>query len=206
MGDGVRGFEGCARVCAVRGLMVERRVLSCRWVMVLAVLGALGSGRVAAQEQTTTVILVRHAEKEAEPAADPPLTAEGAARAAALIDAVGDAGISAIFATQYARTKKTAEPIASRLGLQVEALAAGGDLKAYAAGVAGRIRSRHAGQTVLVVGHSNTVPAIVEALGGKASAIQDHEYDHLFIVRIGGAGEAKVVHVRYGAPSVPPAG
>ena len=61
---------------------------------------------------------------------------------------------------------------------------------------------KHAGHTVLVVGHSNTVPAIVAALGAKRpAAICDPEYDNLFIVTIAADGKAAVVHAKYGAPT-----
>jgi broad specificity phosphatase PhoE len=61
---------------------------------------------------------------------------------------------------------------------------------------------KHQGQTVLVVGHSNTVPAIVEALGAKRpGAICDSRYDDLFVVTIAGDGKANAVHAKYGEPS-----
>jgi phosphohistidine phosphatase SixA len=62
--------------------------------------------------------------------------------------------------------------------------------------VAARVREHGAG-TVLVVGHSNTVPAIVEALGAPAvGAIADDEYFHLFIVQISPAG-VRLIRSRY---------
>lgn len=193
------------RQASRRGLPVRRTsVESARRTRAFSVLGVvltiLAVRGAAAQQPVTTVILVRHAERAAEPAADPALTAEGSARAAALAEAVGAAGITAVFATQYVRTRQTAEPTAARLGLSVETLAAGGDLKAYAAGVAARIRSRHAGETVLVVGHSNTVPAVVEALGADPVPIATEEYDHMFIVQLRG-DDVRMVRVRYGKPS-----
>jgi len=55
---------------------------------------------------------------------------------------------------------------------------------------------------VLVVGHSNTVPAIVEALGAKRpAAICDSRYDDMFVVTIAGDGKANAVHAKYGEPS-----
>jgi hypothetical protein len=53
---------------------------------------------------------------------------------------------------------------------------------------------------VLVVGHSNTVPAIIEALGAvRPAPICDPEYDNLYVVTIGPDGKAGVVRAKFGA-------
>jgi broad specificity phosphatase PhoE len=163
--------------------------------------------RLSAQSsgQAMTVVVVRHAEKAAAPAADPPLTAAGEQRARDLLAAVRDAGVGAVITTQFARTRQTAQPTASALGLRVEvvpALAAA----THPSEVAAAVR-KHAGQTVLVVGHSNTVPAIIEALGAKRpAAICDSEYDNLYVVTIAADGKAGVIHSRFGVPSPADAG
>jgi broad specificity phosphatase PhoE len=122
---------------------------------------------------TTTVVLVRHAEKAAEPAADPPLTAEGAARAQALVDAVRGMPVTAIISTDFARTRATAAPLAARLGLTPEIVDA--RLRDHARLVAEGVLARHRGETVVVVGHSNTVPDIVQQLGGTRPAALGHD-------------------------------
>ncbi len=153
----------------------------------------------SAWAQKTTVILVRHAEKAAEPANDPPLTAEGRARAQALWRAVKDAGINAVITTQLARTVQTAAPTASQLHLTGEVVQAGG--ATHPVEVAAAVK-RHAGQTVLVVGHSNTIPAIIAALGApEPPAICDPEYDGLYVVQLDASGKATLLRTRYGAPS-----
>jgi hypothetical protein len=61
---------------------------------------------------------------------------------------------------------------------------------------------KHAGGTVLVVGHSNTVPAIVAALGApRPRDLCDSEYDQLFVVVIGDAGPPRLIRSRYGPAS-----
>lgn len=151
-----------------------------------------------AQSTVTTVIIVRHAEKAAEPAADPPLTAAGEARAKALLDAVRDAGVTAIITTDLLRTKATAQPAAGAFGITPEIVPA--RAPNHVQDVAAAVK-RHAGETVLVVGHSNTVPAIVAALGAKQpAAICDPEYDNIYIVRVS-AEKAGVVRSRFGEPS-----
>ena len=153
----------------------------------------------------TTVILVRHAEKAATPANDPPLTAEGEARARALVGVVRDAGVQAIMTTQFLRTRETARPAAEALHITPEVVNAGGP--DHAAEVARRIRTEHAGQVVLVVEHSNTIPAIIKALGAPEPApICDGEYDGLYTVMISKSGSVVEMKSRYGAPSAVGAG
>ena len=145
--------------------------------------------------QTTTVIVVRHAEKNAEPAADPALTPAGAVRADALVELVKDAGVQAVMSTQYQRTRMTAAPTAARLGLTTEIINAG-----PAKVLVDSLMARHKGQTVLVVGHSNTVPDIVAALGAaKPAALCDDAYDNAFVVTVLASGTASVTRLHYGA-------
>jgi broad specificity phosphatase PhoE len=158
------------------------------------------SSGVAAQRdnQAMTVIVVRHAEKAATPADDPPLTAAGEERAKDLLAAIRDAGVSAAITTQFARTKATAQPTVAALSLQTEIVTAG-SAASHPQDVAAAVR-KHAGHTVLVVGHSNTVPAIIEALGAKRpAAICDAEYDNLYVVTIAADGKAGVIHSKFGA-------
>ena len=101
----------------------------------------------------------------------------GKARAAMLAAMLGDSRIRAIYVTEYRRTQDTARPLAARLGLPARTVASGntGEL-------VGRLRGEHANDIVLVVGHSNTVPAIIKALGGPDVTVADDEFDNLFIV------------------------
>ena len=154
----------------------------------------------------TTIILVRHAEKAPAPADDPVLDSAGARRATMLLDAVRDAGIDAVYVTQLARTRLTAEPVLRHLGIAPVVVATGGGTTAHVRAIAGRIIAEQRGQTTLVVGHSNTVPLIVRALGGSAPAeLDDHEYDNLFIVTIPASGAATTLRARYGPPNPAPA-
>ncbi len=124
------------------------------------------------------VILTRHAER-ADGAAtmgssDPKLSVAGSARAEKLLAMLGDANIAAIFTTEYARTKDTAAPLAAKLRVAPEVVAA-----AQLNALIEKIKS-HPDDTVFVVGHSNTVPMIIKALGGPDVSIGDNEYDNLF--------------------------
>ena len=173
-----------------------------RLFTVLALVAALAAGAspIAAQAgQETTVLLVRHAEKAATPADDPPLTPAGEARARDLWTAIRDAGVSVVITTQFARTRQTAQPTASALGISPTVVPA--TSPTHIQEVVAEVR-RHPGKTVLIVGHSNTVPALVEALGAKRpGAICDSRYDDLFVVTVASDGKASAVHARYGEAS-----
>jgi broad specificity phosphatase PhoE len=124
------------------------------------------------------VILTRHAERADGQAtmgsSDPQLSEAGEARARKLAEMLADADVAAIFTTEYRRTKDTAAPLAARAKLTPEIVSA-----AQMAALVDKIKA-HADDTVFVVGHSNTVPAIIRALGGPAVSIADDEYNNLF--------------------------
>ncbi len=174
---------------------------------VLAALLAAAPARAGAQP--TVVIVVRHAEKAAAPANDPPLTAAGEARARALAAALADANVQAVLSTPTLRTTATAAPTAAARGLTTEIIPVAGGTPVHAAAVAAAIRQYHRGQTVLVVEHSNTVAAIVRALGGPSVPdLCDGQYASLFTLVFGDgpdAGAPRLVRSSYGAPDAPDA-
>ena len=153
----------------------------------------------AAQERATVVILARHAEKvTVDPNdRDPALTEAGQARARALAEALEGAGVDAVITTQYQRTRNTAKPLADALGITPTVIASGPTLLAQ---IAETIRTRHAGQTVLVVGHSNSIPGTIEALGGpKLPEICESQYANLFVMVLREGEAPTLVRSRYGA-------
>ena len=121
-------------------------------------LSACASLPMSSTPATVDFIVVRHAEKEtgADVGQDPALTAAGRVRAAAIAQALADAPVAAVYSTDYARTRETALPTARAHGLEVVTY----DAREPAETLAARLRASHATGTVLVVGHSNTVPAI----------------------------------------------
>ena len=176
---------------------------SVRNTMIALLAAMLPATAAAAQQQTgtTTVILVRHAEK-ADPgagmAADPPLSPAGEQRARDLVTALEGTRVDAIITTQFMRTKMTAQPLADARHLTPEVAPAGG--ADHAAAVAELIRTHHAGQTVVVVGHSNTVNAIIAALGGPRMAnLCDQSYGNLFTLVIPASGTPRLERRHYGA-------
>ncbi len=149
----------------------------------------------AAGQAPTTIFLVRHAEKAGEPTdRDPELSEAGRERAAALARVLGDAHISAIYSTPYIRTEKTAAPLAEKLGLEVTITPI---TRTFVADLVVTLQSQHAGETVLVVGHSHTVPQTITALGVPLENLEEHEYDWLFVVTLVD-GRASLTKLRYG--------
>lgn len=147
-----------------------------------------------------TFVVVRHAEKATDDPENPRLSGLGQARAAALAERLRDAPLVAAYATEFRRTQQTAQPAADAHRLPVTAYYARGP----ASEIAAQWKQAHATGTVLVVGHSNTVPDLVAALCGCVAApMDDSEYDRLSIVRIGGDGRATLEVGRYGASPIP---
>ena len=146
---------------------------------------------------TTTIILVRHAERPA--GADPDLNDAGRARAESLVVSLGRSNVAAIIHTQFKRTQQTAGPLAARLSLTPIVVTAGGTEAQHAAAVLEQIKA-FTGKTVVYVGHSNTVPAVIQALGiTPAQPLADSEYSNLFIVTRVGSGAATLIRAKYGA-------
>jgi broad specificity phosphatase PhoE len=163
--------------------MTTRRIVT---LLVAAVLGAAIQAR--AQD---SIILVRHAER-LDDSADSPLSAEGVRRAELLARMLDSVGVTAIYTTHFQRTVKTAEPLAKRLGLEITRD------DQPAAELMRKIRERHPKGTVLVVGHSNTLPDLLTALGSKTPVeIAAGDYDNLFIVMPRPASAPVVLRLRF---------
>jgi broad specificity phosphatase PhoE len=141
-----------------------------------------------------TVFLTRHAERAGGVGAmanDDPISPAGRERADLLARMLSDAGIQKIFVTEYKRTQETAAPLARKLNLAPQAIPG--------TGVVDAIRALKSG-AVLAVGHSNTLPEIITALGGPAiPKIADDEFDNLYILTIDGKN-VTLTRLHYGAP------
>ena len=165
--------------------------------VVLAAL-AIGAAVMAYRSATTTtIVLVRHAEKELVTISDPPLAQAGALRAERLAQMFGDVKsvgrLDAIYVTDTKRAQQTAAPLASRLGLR-PVVVPGADVVALSK----RVLRDHRGGRVLIVGHSNTVPQIVRKLSGMSIAeIGDDEYDNVYVVTVPSFGRSSVLGLKY---------
>ena len=135
------------------------------------------------------VFVVRHGEKFSEQ--DERLTDAGKARAARLASMLRDSGIAAVYSTDTERTIGTAKPLADALGQKVR-------IYPNPSALVETLRRENAADVVLVVGHSNSVPALLEALGcAEEIKIASDEYDNLFVVVPQKDGKATLVRLRY---------
>jgi broad specificity phosphatase PhoE len=140
------------------------------------------------------VFVVRHAERAdqgmtAAPGADPDLSDAGRSRAMSLWEILRDARITTIFVTEFKRTQRTAEPLATMLRLQPTVVSS-----KDTAGLVQRVKA--ATGNVLVVGHSNTIPDIIKAIAGEDVKIGDSDYDNLFVVTGGASPSVSRLHYR----------
>lgn len=138
--------------------------------------------------QTTTVILLRHAEKDTTQPnatmmkADPPLTKAGEARAVQLLTVLNAYQPDMVYSTNYARTKATVTPLAQKFAKDIVVYNPN-DLVKFA----DELRLQK-GKTIVVAGHSNTTPALVNALlkEKKYDSLPDSVYNKLWVVTING--------------------
>lgn len=162
----------------------------------------------AAQRQPppTVIILVRHAEKDtSDPAArDPLLTPTGERRARDLVRVIRRRNVNAIITTQLKRTVLTGKPAADSFRITPDVFQAVADGRQTGIGMAQMVRERYMGKTVLIVGHSNTVPATIEALGGpRIKDICDTSHSNLFMLVLYPNRSPRFTHTHYGAADPP---
>jgi broad specificity phosphatase PhoE len=163
----------------------RRPFLAPVWLAALAGLAFLAlAWWILSAASTTTIFVMRHAERAALPGGDPPLSPEGELRALRLAEIFGRApkglGLDCIFVSEFKRTQETVRPLASRLGIPVITVPAKDSEQA-----AERALAEYRGGRVLIVGHSNTVPELVEELSGReVPEMSETEYGIVYAVSV----------------------
>jgi len=172
--------------------MVRKIIMKKLFVILLVAINAVAF---AQEKPITTFILIRHAEKDlTQSTNDPDLAVEGKARTQRLNEVLKKTDIQAIYSTPFKRTQQTVESLAAAKNLKV---------LSYQANKMEEIDNmikQHAGGTILLSGHSNTVPQILNFLIGeeKYKVLEDGDYGNIIIVSITERGKnAKVVWMRY---------
>ena len=152
--------------------------------ILLACLLALAAGLGA---QDTTVVLLRHAERQSLFDGDSPLAGAGERRAQALVPLLSGFNPAVLYVSGLKRTQQTLAPVAAKLGVAPLVRAKGGS-KALAA----EILRDHRGRTVLVCWHHDLMKKLVRGLGvkGPVPYWSLDTYDRLWIVRVPAAGDA----------------
>ncbi|NQU87970.1 MAG: histidine phosphatase family protein [Mariniphaga sp.] len=136
----------------------------------------------AAQEiPVSTYYLIRHAEKVKSENPDPVLHTDGIARAENWAEIFRNVSFDAIYSTNYIRTKETVKPTANKQNIELTIY--------HPININyGEFKTHTHGKTVLVVGHSNTIPAFVNKLinADKYEMIEENNNSNLYIVQIAG--------------------
>jgi phosphohistidine phosphatase SixA len=141
------------------------------------------------------IYLVRHAEKES--GNDPVLTTDGKQRSGDLFRVLKNKKLQRIYVTQFRRTQMTADSLRIKLNI---------DTVRYVADTTGvslleqLAAHKDFGKTILVIGHSNTIPILIKKLGvtQPIKPIADNEFDNLFKVKYR-KGKAQLSTLKYGA-------
>lgn len=140
----------------------------------------------------TRLMFIRHAEKTEFSGIDPQLTEEGIARANNWAEFFAKRGIDAIYSTKTKRTLSTAAPISELTGIDITVY----DAKTIDINLLAKVNK---GKTVVIVGHSNTIPKMVNKLLGEEryALIDDDNYGNLYIVTIeNGKANAGLMHIK----------
>jgi len=176
----------------------RRPFLAPFWVMWLLFFVLLAAAFVSYRSATTTtIVLVRHAEKVMGTIEDPPLAAEGVRRAERLAQMFGEVksgnGLDAVYASDTKRSQQTVAPLVSRLGVNAIVYPA-----ADVDGTTRKVLREHRGGRALIVGHSNTLPALVQKLSGQAvPEIPEEQYDDIYVVTVPSFGRSSVLRLKY---------
>jgi 2,3-bisphosphoglycerate-dependent phosphoglycerate mutase len=145
-------------------------------------------------DKTITFIFVRHAEKNTEPKDNPGLTPEGKTRAAYLAQLLKDIDVYRVAATNTTRALQTAQPLIDLTHCSTDTYSKAATEAFLLSTIQG-----YKGKVVVVVGHGNTVPEMLNMLCGekKYEDIGEDEYDNIYIASVIEKGNAKVVHYKY---------
>lgn len=146
-----------------------------------------------AQAQTT-FILVRHAEKADDGTKNPPLNEVGAERALNIAMMLDKQEIAALYSTPYKRTQETLQPLAEKKDLEVQ------EYDPYAKGEwLATLAEKHGNGTVVISGHSNTIPLLANALLGDESFAQfdEKDYSNFIIIVCGEVGKGTLVRLSF---------
>jgi len=168
------------------------------FALVLSFIGFFAKAQSISFGNKAKIYLVRHAEKL--PGEDPLLTTDGNKRAGDLMRTLKDKHIQRIFVTEFKRTQNTADSLRIQLGI---------DTVHYLSDTSctdlfGKIKANNDMEnTILIIGHSNTIPVIIRKLGianYPPVDIPSNEFDNLFLVKFK-KGKPSLKKMKYGAAS-----
>lgn len=131
-------------------------------------------------QEATTIIVMRHAEKESGKDPDPELSSEGKKRAVQLAYLFKDMPVTRLLATPFKRTQHTLANIASDKNIMVESYE-----PSKIPELASNLKQL-SGQTVVIAGHANTAPDLVNQLLNekKYNQLNENEFGKIWIVTL----------------------
>lgn len=162
-------------------------------ILTACVIFMLSAGCGGRGDEITTFILVRHAEKADDGTEDPPLTAQGEARAKRLAFLFKDASVDAVYSTHYKRTRFTAEPLSNIVDVDVLIY------EEYKPEVILDMLEKHRGGTVFISGHSNNIPWTANLLLGDEvyEDYDENQYGTILVISVAEMGEGSVLRLSY---------
>lgn len=145
-------------------------------------------------KDVTVFFIVRHAEKDTAGGTNADLNAEGRSRANALVSIFKKIHIHKVYSTDKPRTKNTAKPLAAFKHCPVEIY----DAKRQKELLESLIKLEKS-KKIFIVGHSNTVPQLVNILRGSdvEKDLADNDYSTMYIVSVKQIGDAKVQVIHF---------
>ena len=149
---------------------------------------------VCLSQESTTFILVRHSEKAKDGTKNPPLNDDGKSRSINLAEMLSNQEINALYATPFKRTEETLQPIADRTDLQIMSY----DPYSKDEWLESLLEN-HIGETIVISGHSNTIPGLANSLLGeeKFQQFDDSDYSNLLIIVADEIGKGKLVRLKF---------
>ena len=154
--------------------------------------GCSGTEERSKSATTTTVVLIRHAERDNFFT----ITAAGRERAKALINAVHDIDITAIYSPDLDRNLDTVKPLADHLKIDITLTPRINETTIDK--IVSDILTKHQGEVVLLVGNgSGNLRTLHQRLGGTGDG--PYQYGDMFIYTIPDHGPMTVTKSRYGS-------
>ena len=170
----------------------RRESLARKLLFAAALLPGLLAASAAPCLAQRVVVVVRHADK-VDDSDDAALSARGEEQAERLAHVLKDVRISAVYVTQFQRTKRTAAPLMKALGIEPVTYE-----QKDVDGVVAQIRREHADDAVMVVGHRSTVPMVLAKLGcTEKVALESSETDSIFVLTFTPGAGPRLLHLRY---------
>lgn len=147
----------------------------------------------------TTVVVLRHAEKDQNHPSDPDLTLLGKERAESLVHHLQDSEVKGLFATPFKRTQQTLAPLADKFKLAIQTHEVNKtNWDTFAETLRQQIQAHQCGGTAVVAHHSNTIPILAKGWAGlEIPNLQEDEYNRLFIFVLPRTGRGTLIRANF---------